>query len=266
MNIYISTNMYRPEQLKMIFSLMDKIGDPSVGIELFPQWQSEVFCHELLKNMERLRRYPSSLHGPYYCTEHSKAEGTKEYRRSVDYFRRTMELSRRLKSRYIVYHHNNCRVKPEHREEMVRISSQNLTELRQEAEHFGARIVVENAGVISHGNMLFDENQFISMAESIPDDILIDVGHAHANGWDLDHVIKSLAHKITAYHVHNNDGHEDSHDRILDGTLDFDQVLACYKKYTPQADIVVEYGSQCAEDIDGIAGDVDYIKKALGMR
>lgn len=154
MNIYISTNMYRPEQLKLIFSLMDKIGDPSVGIELFPQWQSEVFCHELLKNMERFRRYPSSLHGPYSRTEHSKAEGTEDYIRSVDYFRRTMELSRRLKSRYIVYHHNNCRVKPERREEMIRTSSQNLTELRQEAEHFGARIVVENAGVISHGNKI----------------------------------------------------------------------------------------------------------------
>ncbi|MEN6565099.1 MAG: sugar phosphate isomerase/epimerase [Veillonellales bacterium] len=263
MRIYISTNLYKPEQLHLIFGLMDKIGDPLLGIELFPEWNSQVFCNEVTRGMERFRRYPNSLHGPYVHTEHSKPEGTEEYARTMDYFRRTLALSRQLKSRYIVYHHNNCRVEPRHRDEMIKNSSRNLVKLRCEAEYSGAKLAVENAGVVSRGNMLFDEAQFISMAERIPDDILLDVGHAHANGWDLHHVMGNLAHKITAYHVHNNDGYEDQHNRIREGTLDIAKFFGWYQHYTPQADIVVEYGQQCAEDPDGIAEDVAYIKQIL---
>lgn len=263
MNIFISTNLYEPAQLPEIFSLMNKIDDPSVGIELFPEWQSEVFCRSLADYMESFRQYPVSLHGPYYGTEHSKAEGTAEYTRSMDYFQRTLELSQRLKSRYIVYHHNNCRVETAGRQQMVSVSAENLRQLRREAERCGARIVVENAGVTASGNMLFNEEQFIHMAESIPEDILLDVGHAHANGWDLSRVMKRLAHKIIAYHVHNNDGHEDQHNAILDGTLDFAQFLADYQRYTPAADIVIEYGKQCAQDAGNIANDVAYIRRIL---
>ncbi len=263
MTIYISSNMYKPEELEMIFSLLDKIGDPSVGIELFPDWKSQAFCRGLSEHLERFREYPSALHGPYYDTEHSKAAGTEEYARSMDYFRRTLELSQELKSHYIVYHHNNCRVEPEHREEMIKTATENLSTLRGEAERAGVKIVVENAGVISLGNMLFDESRFIKMAGSIPEGVLLDVGHAHANGWDLQRVIQALAPKITGYHMHNNDGCHDKHNRIFDGTLDFTLVMDCFKRYTPQADITVEYGRQCAGDIEGIAEDVAYIKKAL---
>ncbi|CUH96634.1 hypothetical protein P22_2724 [Propionispora sp. 2/2-37] len=264
-SIYISTNLYEPEQLQLIFTLLDRIGDPSIGIELFPEWQNEAFRRRLAEYMETLQQYPISLHGPYYCTEHTRAEGTEEYARSMDYFRQTLELSQRLNSRYIVYHHNNCRVEPEYREAMLTASTENLAKLRREAEAFGARLVIENAGVLARGNVLFDEAQFISMAGSMPEDILLDVGHAHANGWDISHVIQTLAHKITAYHLHNNDGYQDNHNRICQGTMEFAQILACCKKYTPQADIVIEYGKQCAQDPDGIADDVAYIKTVLNQ-
>lgn len=266
MSMYISTNLYNPGRLQEVFQLLDEIGDPAVGIELFPQWQSEVFCNELAKHMEDLMQYPISLHGPYYCTEHSKPEGTEEYARSMQYFYQTLQLSRRLKSRYIVYHHNNCLVEPERRDEMISVSTENLRKLRREAKHFNAQIVIENAGVLSRGNMLFAEEQFIQMALSMPESILLDVGHAHANGWNIGNVIAKLAHKIIAYHVHNNDGWEDNHNRIHEGTLDFAQFLACYQKHTPQADIVIEYGPQYAHDRNGIVQDVTYINKVLNCQ
>jgi len=265
-NIFISTNLYESEQLEELFALMDKIGDQSVGVEVFPEWQSEVFYRKLADYMKHFQKYLISLHGPYYYTEHSKAEGTVEYIRSTEYFRQTLELSKRLKSRYIVYHHNNCRVEAGSKQQMMKVAAENLAELRRQAEHYGAKLVVENAGVLARGNMLFNEDEFLEMAESIPDDILLDIGHAHANGWDISRVMKKLAHKIVAYHVHNNDGYEDKHNRILDGTLDFDQFMFLYRQYTPQADIVVEYGKQCSQDLDAIVKDVEYIKKCLNYR
>lgn len=266
MSIYISTNLYEPEQLPLIFDLMDKIQDPLVGIELFPEWHSPVFCAVVQKYQERFVRYPSSLHGPYYHTEHSKREGTKEYTASMGYFRQTLALAQELHSSHIVYHHNNCQIKPETKEEMLTSSARNLTALRDEAKNYGVKLVVENAGVKARGNMLFDEAEFIQMAATIPEAVLLDVGHAHANQWDVGRVIRKLAHKIAAYHLHNNDGYEDRHSRILDGTFDFASFFGWYLKYTPKADLVVEYGKQCAQDVDGIVEDVTHIKQMLACR
>lgn len=263
MNLYISTNLYKPEQLNHVFELLEQVQDPMLGIEIFPEWHNPVFGDMLAKYKEKFRLYPSSLHGPYEQIEHSKREGTQDYIKAAAYFRQTLRLGRSLHSKYIVYHHNNCLVDSEKREEMVQVSSKNLQTLAKEAAQYGVRIVVENAGVRSRGNMLFNEAEFIRMAEQIPEDILLDIGHAHANGWNLDHVIKSLSHKIIAYHVHNNDGEADHHNRIFDGTLDFEQFLKTYQIYTPKADIVIEYGKHCAEDKEGIIEDIAYIRKAL---
>ena len=60
--------------------------------------------------------------------------------------------------------------------------------------------------------------------------------------------------QILAYHLHNNDGVHDSHRRIGDGTLDFDSFMAWAGEYTPQADLVVEYGMETADDCRGIEG------------
>lgn len=261
--IYISTNLYNPGELGRIFPLLEKIGDPSAGIELFPEWQSEGFGDELERYIDRFASYPISLHGPYYCTEHSSAKGTPVYARSMAYFRRTLALSQRLNSRYIVFHHNNCRVEPERRQTMIDTAAANLARLRRAAARCGAILAVENAGVLSSGNMLFDEAQFIEVAGAAADAVLLDVGHAHANGWDIQRVIAALADRIIAYHLHNNDGRADLHNRIHDGTLDMARILDCCRHYTPQADFVIEYGKQCADDIAGIAADVAYVRSYI---
>ena len=91
--------------------------------------------------------------------------------------------------------------------------------------------------------------------------MLIDIGHAHANGWNLSETIESLKDQIEAYHIHNNDGIHDSHNRILEGSLDFEQFVLDYKKFTPDADIVVEYSRASSNDDEGIQEDLSYILK-----
>ena len=263
MNIYISTNLYSPENLIDIFNLLDMVGDSNIGIELFPEWQNKVFSEMLRKNIDRFKEYNISLHGPYYDTEHSSERNSESYKKTMEYFKNTLKLSQELKSRYIVYHHNNCQVIKEKKEEMMRISSENLLELNKLAKKYDGNIVVENCGVISHENMLFDEDEFIEMAENIPNDILIDIGHAFANGWDLNNVIYRLKEKIVSYHLHNNDGFEDCHDSIRKGKIDIDEFFKMYRKYTPNADLVIEYGKQCGNDMKIIDNDIDFIKNKI---
>ena len=263
MNIYVSTNLYNPDELEEVFTLLDKIDDKDIGIELFVEWQDDTFIRFINNNIERLKKYKISLHGPYYEIEHSSEKGSLEYIRSNEYFNSTLEISKELNSRYIVYHHNNCRITNRDREKMIEISSQNLKELNECAKEYDSKIVVENCGVISRENMLFNEKEFIEMSKSISNNILIDIGHAFANKWDLENVIRELKDKIVAYHIHNNDGFNDNHNRINDGKLKFDKFIELYKKYTSNADLVLEYGKQCYKDDFGIIEDIEYIKNKL---
>lgn len=257
--------MYTPSELENIFSLLDKINDNNIGVELFPEWQDRQFIDALHKNLNKFKNYNSSLHGPYYNTEHSKKKGSMGYEISKEYFISTLELSKQLNSKYIVYHHNNCKVRPENRTEMISNSAENLLELNEISKAYGVDIVVENAGVLSRDNMLFDEEQFIEMSKAIDNKILIDIGHAFANNWNLNNVMNELKDKIVAYHLHNNDSVEDNHNRIRDGKLNIDNFFESYKKYTPGAHLVLEYSENCSKDVKGIIEDVNEVKRILNV-
>lgn len=268
MGIYVSTNLFRPQDLQGIFKLLDKVNsyignDEKVGIELFPEWQSEVFEKFLKENIDKFKNYKISLHGPYYNTEHSAEKNSEVYNRSKDYFIKTLKLSKELNSCYIVYHHNNCKFVDSDKDKIISTSSENLLELNKLANEYSANIVVENAGVMFNGNMLFNEEEFIKMAKSIDNSILIDIGHAFANKWNLENVICELKYKIISYHLHNNNGVNDNHNSIMNGKLDIKDFINLYKKYTPNADLVIEYGTHCNRDINGIVNDINWIRENL---
>lgn len=268
MGIYVSTNLFRPQDLQGIFKLLDKVNssignDEKVGIELFPEWQSEVFEKFLKENIDKFKNYKISLHGPYYNIEHSAEKNSEVYNRSKDYFIKTLKISKELNSSYIVYHHNNCKFVDSDKDKIIKISSENLLELNKLANEYSANIVVENAGVMFNGNMLFNEEEFIKMAKSIDNSILIDIGHAFANKWNLENVICELKDKIISYHLHNNNGINDNHNSIMNGKLDIKDFINLYKKYTPNSDLVIEYGTHCNRDINGIVNDINWIRENL---
>ena len=93
--------------------------------------------------------------------------------------------------------------------------------------------------------------------------ILIDIGHAYANGWDLEQTMEALKNQIVAYHLHNNDGVHDSHQRIFHGTLDFPLFLSDYQRLTPNADLVLEYSPNVADDESGIQEDISWLLEQI---
>ena len=42
-----------------------------------------------------------------------------------------------------------------------------------------------------------------------------------------------------------------------------EEFLEMYKEYTPEADLVIEYGKQCRNNMEIIEDDIDYIKNKL---
>lgn len=253
--IYISTSMLDEDNLKEIYNFTGN----NVGIELFPIWSEPFYEWTIIKEKNILKRIPTAFHGPYYGVEHSAPKGSSLYEYSMLQMIKTLKIAEETHSKYLVFHHNNKAV--DDKKTMIKNSRKNLQEVNELGKHYNINIVVENAGAKNIGNMLLDEEEFINECKSIPNQVLLDIGHANCNGWNLEHVIKELADKIVAYHLHNNDGIHDLHKRINCGTLDFEAFLALVSKYTPDADLTIEYARTEAEDKKGILKDIKRLQE-----
>ena len=262
MKISISTNIFKAEECYKIFDLIDSF-EFEVGIELFPEWQDIEFQKFLNEYIDKLKEYRVSLHGPYYETEHSAGKGSIEYERSDQFFLKSLELSKELNSSYIVYHHNNCIINDDNKIEKIKNSREYLIYLNSLADKFGTNIYIENAGVDFKQNVIFNEDEFIEECLNTDNYVLIDLGHAFANGWDIYRLIDRLKGKIKAYHLHNNDGKKDMHDSILTGSYDIDDFLYFYNKVTPEAELVLEYSKNYANKFDIFKRDAEYIREYI---
>ena len=176
----------------------------------------------------------------------------------------TATLAKEIGAKDFVFHHNNKVITDENKAETIRESAVNLQELTKLLASYDVQLLIENAGVKSRSNMLFDQDEFIEMALNEENNVLIDIGHMHANGWDFEKVMEKLSDKIVSYHLHNNDGNQDSHARIHEGTLDFDLFEKLYKRYTPEAELVLEYGYDLSGSFVEIAEDLKEVIRRFG--
>ena len=259
MNILLSTNTFIESGLKPLEELLNEEKNLDFGLEIFPNWENEVFNDDIEKLKPLIKERHLTVHGPYFKVEHSAQKGTESYEYSMQQIDKTLELCKELGIHHLVFHHNNKKIDETNKTDSIEESTKNLHELNEVGKEADVEILIENAGVKSKENMLFDEEEFIAMAKIEPNDVLIDIGHVHANGWNMENVIQSLAHKITHFHLHNNDGFQDSHNRLYDGTLDFDEFIRLHQKYTPEANLVLEYNYDLGYETENIAEDIQFL-------
>lgn len=229
---------------------------PRVGLEIFPFWERPGYDEILEKYKERLLKLPISVHEQYYESEHSVDENDEKYAFTMEATKKAIALTQELGGKYLVYHYNNMEILPHKRREMLENARKNLFEITDMAKEAGVDVVIENVGVQARNNEMLNEQEFIEECLAMPNNVLIDIGHAWCNGWDLEHVISSLKGKIVSYHIHNNNGKDDQHNRMHDGTLDFDRFYELYRKYTPKAEIVLEYYLPNRENLNEIEADI----------
>ncbi len=237
---------------------------PRVGLEIFPFWERPGYDDMLEKYKERLLKLPISVHEQYYESEHSVDENNEKYAFTMEVTKKAIDLTQELGGKYLVYHYNNMEVLPHKRREMLENARKNLFKINGMAKEVGVEVLIENVGVLSRNNTILNEQEFIEECLNMPNNVLIDIGHAWCNGWNLERVISALKNKIVSYHIHNNNGRDDQHNRMHDGTLDFDGFVELYRKYTPNAEIVLEYYLPERENLDEIEEDIqELLKKGL---
>ena len=238
--IYINTCVYGTAKLDLVPDYDAKYGQ-KIGFEILPMFDLKEYEEKLTPVLPVFRAHMISFHGPVFCAEHSAKRGTDAYEETMWHVKKMFPYAKELHARHFTMHLNNCEVLPEKKDEMLKNALENYLELTELFAPIGCAIYVENTGTIQQKNMLLDQKEFTDLCREQQFEVLIDIGHAHANGWDLIRLIDDLAPQIRAYHLHNNDGMRDLHSRLHEGTMDFDAVLSHIREKTPEADEIIEY-------------------------
>ena len=212
---------------------------PSLGIELLPMFDLPGWERNLRRNLPLLQEGPLYFHEPVFGVEHTAPEGSPAWEASMYHLRLTAKYAQILHPEIMVYHLNNHPVPEDRRDEALRITLENRDKLR--GMFPDVRLVTENTGSRRDGTQLLDQQEFTDLARDGHWDVLVDVGHANLNGWDLPRLIDDLKDNIRAFHLHNNDGKHDLHNRIGIGTLDFPALIRKIAATVPDAGLVVEY-------------------------
>ncbi len=262
MSVLVSTSMYSSKNFKNILHFIEKYKG-KVGAEIFPRFDEPEFEGVLRECLPVLKHVPISIHEPYFEVEHTADFDSKEYRVTMHRLSSMIKYGSIMGCEYIVYHHNNREVPDDKKEELLKVSQDNLHEVSQLLLPYGIKAAIENAGTVANNTMLLNEKEFIAVCKESVCNVVIDLGHINANGWNLRNVMSALKSKIIAYHIHNNYGSTDEHNRIFDGTLDFNEFLNYYLELTPKANLVLEYREELADKEDEICKDIDYLFEVL---
>jgi sugar phosphate isomerase/epimerase len=240
-------------------------GREHLGLEIFPMCHVDGYSRILDKFLPELAERSITFHEPYYETDHSYRSGSMEHRVTLEYCKNIFDYAARLNAGHMVYHLNNRAVSD--RDEMLGAALENLTEMKALADTFGLKLLVENTGISAKNNVLMDEDDFVNLFDTLELDCLFDIGHANCNKWNLGSVIDRLGNRIRSYHLHNNFGTDDEHNRIFDGTIDLETFFRNYARHTPDADIVLEYKPDLMEgDIEWLKEDISYVRGMSGAQ
>ena len=252
MKIFIDTCVLPRAKLETATIYREKYGK-NLGFELLPMFDLKDFEDNLKENISLFEETSTVFHEPVWGVEHSAPKGSDAYEEGMYHINLTKKYADILKPKDMVYHFNNCVVPPDMKAQMLKTSLENLDEMREIFSN--VRILVENTGTDIDGNKLLDQNEFTNLCRDKNFDVLIDVGHANANSWDIKRLIEDLKDQIQGFHLHNNDGIYDLHNRLNDGTINFNELMPFIKSKVPQAAWIIEYtrpiyhGQPLIEDI-----------------
>lgn len=207
--------------------------DKSYGIEFFYEFGKDYYWDEELESWgERCL----SIHGP--CVAINLADPA-----HVDYariFSKTFAYAKKCGAEFVVVHTNE--LWSGDRKAIQELVIKRLEDIMLLAEKNGVKMVIENVGLRTKDSVLFNRSEFFSLFDRFPKaGALLDVGHAHVNGWDVADTVRVLGDRLVACHVHDNDGNGDAHLPVGQGNVDWNGYFAAVKECAPKSVQVMEY-------------------------
>lgn len=236
---------------------------PEIGIEIFYEWGSETYWELALTDIMRERTGKFSIHAPYQGSITEMSLTTQEDA-MFEYLKQPFRLYHRFGGEGYVVHMNAPypdEPSPAEKAERLKRVEDRLARLNDICTREGVAMLVENLAY-GHGlKTLCDQEDFLGLFKNNPAlNCIVDTGHAVLGGIDICAVQKALGSRLKAYHLHDNDGYEDLHQRVGTGVIDWNRFGEGAKLYTPGAQFIMEYNA------NAVSGLNDYVEDANKIR
>ena len=221
------------------------------------------FEENLKRNLDLFAGGPLMFHEPVWGLDHSAPRGSALWAEGMYHLRLTQKYAKILHPSAIAFHLSNRPLLPGEKETRLRFALENLADMQDMFP--GIKIMIENTGTKAARTALLDQAGFTGLCLDRQFPVLIDVGHANANGWDLPRLIRDLKGLICAFHLHNNDGINDLHNRLREGTINMEHLIACIDQTVPAASRVIEYNRPVFHG-NPLLEDISYLMSLSGKK
>jgi len=261
MNIFVSSLMRDISQVETLSLWVNSLDKPNIGVELLAFTHSDSYWKTLCGVLKKLR-CPVTFHGPYIGIEGTSAPGTEAGRYLMESYQRVFLLAREYGVRHVVYHMSQLSFSPDDAENMRTLAERNVSAILSLAEETEVSVLIENlAYPAPEGRVpLYTNEEYGSFFTRHPKaNSIIDIGHVNIKKMNILEFLQLHGKRVKAYHFHNNDGVRDLHNDIHNGTFSYSDFAPVYTRYTPQADIVLEYAPHVKLDDKAMQSQIDYV-------
>ncbi|WP_409344273.1 sugar phosphate isomerase/epimerase family protein [Paenibacillus sp. MBLB4367] len=234
----------------------------SGGLEISmdgPNWHEPVNWHA---EFERFKGHPGplSVHSPIWELNIASARFDLLAQYSVDVYKECLAWSAHIGAEQMVLHPSLYSTPLFLRKQSQQRSIDNLKRLGDEARKLGIDLAVENVGF--RDGALFDQEEFVRLFEEIPTiTALVDVGHAHINGWNTPELLRALGGRLSAVHLHDNDGEDDLHQPVGEGTIEWQPIWDALKEMQHPFRSILEY--QFDTPVETVLQHATMVERAL---
>lgn len=229
-----------------VFSNVDRMAAAGAkNIELMldgPGWDRfDLRADSLVKGL-LARPVTYSVHTPVWDTNLT-SENYFVRRGAMESVRRAIVLAAGLRAKHVVVHPGFCMSGCFSRETAQKRAAEAVNELADFNRDYGMRLLFENVG--GSATSLFTQEEFVRFSSGLPSGAgcLVDIGHAHWNGWDIPRLISEVGSRLFAVHLHDNDGTGDQHLPMRRGTVDWEPVFSALRSAPRDVSLVLEYGT-----------------------
>ena len=254
--IYLSSLMALEEDA--VFDEALRRAGADCGVEIFSFRYAQAEMDGMKRRIEGFAGHPLSFHGPMHTAEMTAAPLTPEWDALFEHYERAFALARWAGGKSMVAHTHERHITAEDKPRLMAQCEENLKGICALGSTYGVQIRVENVSLPEKGEPLFDQEEYIALIRALKGvQALVDVGHVHVTGWKLGGLLEALGEKIGGFHLHNNNGREDSHDWLFAGTMDAEAALALLRRHTTRAEAVLEYGSLAGHTAEALCFDIE---------
>lgn len=245
MNFYISHCCFQGD----LFPEMEKLPK-EFGIEIQIDYGSGYYWDAALARVMKDREGGLSIHGPFVNIDLSSE--TLDEKMIMEYHKWSFDLYNRHNAKHFAIHPDgklDAHLGPKELDEKRKRALDRIAMIADLAKRENVNLLVENIRSKGYG-LLFDTEEFIDLFRQIPDvDCLIDTGHLRLSNWSAPYVLSELGDRIQAYHINDTFGLLDEHTPLGRGCIDWVEFFDAYKKYTPEAEFVLEYKGCTTDDM-----------------